>query len=174
MTAEDELPIPQVSARPYADPQGCKERKDEDVREHAEFLTDILNNLLVTLGKNDALNIKPYARYGRLLRSIGMQDILVFSTASCRTTTNLSYSGDHYTYFTVLDRGKKVEWESKEGPALLNIPGPAKYLIHTYACTSDEVVVFNLDSKKAPGLSLELRYDAPCTVPGNITALRSR
>jgi hypothetical protein len=34
------------------------ERKAEYVREYADFPTDVLNNLLVTLGKNDALNIK--------------------------------------------------------------------------------------------------------------------
>jgi hypothetical protein len=134
------------------------ERKDEDVREHAEFPTDILNNLLVTLGKNYALNIKRYARYGRLLHSIEMQDIVgVLNSFLSYHPTNLSYSEDHYRYIIVLDRGKRVKWERKEGPALLNMPGPAKYLIHTYACTSDEVVLFDLDSKKAPGLSLGQR-----------------
>jgi hypothetical protein len=149
----------------YDDYDDEDERKDQDVREHADFPTDVLNNLLVTLGKNDALNIKQHARYGRLLDNVVLEDAAgVFSVF-------VTYHGHHqYYYSNVMDRGKKVEWKKEEGPPLLDLPLSAKFLIHTYACTSDEVVVFDLDSKKAPGLQLglhgvnkQLRYSARFT-----------
>ncbi|KAF1829353.1 hypothetical protein BDW02DRAFT_169257 [Decorospora gaudefroyi] len=114
-------------------------------------LVIVLNNLIVTLGRRDALNIKQYGKYRGIISSVQFKWDPNYA-GTCM------FAGGTTRYFDTIDDGKTVKWsDPPQGSPLLWLPGRAKRLIHTYACLSKAGVVFDLDSKAVSGLEEGLR-----------------
>jgi hypothetical protein len=119
-----------------------------------------MNNILVTLGTNDALDIKQYVKYARLLESVELSkrnlDIEAF-TEHGSPDSEMRHLQGVLRSFDVLDDGKGIKWCDPDPSPFSRLPHAAMCLIKTYASTSNTGVVIDLDSKTVSGLETGLR-----------------
>jgi hypothetical protein len=123
----------------------------------------LLNNLLLILGHDDALNIKRYARFHRLMPAVIVYpalDGLPRAWVSYRSLDSLTDPERLCKHFDLYDNGHAVKWAPQD-PAngfLLQLPWKIQDVINRYASTPISDVVFDFDSRTARGLNLNLLH----------------
>jgi hypothetical protein len=127
----------------------------------------VLNNLLVSLGDRDMLDIKRYASYSRLIPEIHIRYIyeeyhrdIYEECHGAVCYSKVTGPTSIWRDFNILDEGMNVEWDrpdSKLG-SLSRLPHNVCEIIYTYACTADTDVVFDLDARKCYGLSMNILH----------------
>jgi hypothetical protein len=126
----------------FMDPVPGLKKKSKDsipqVHRHFDVPVHVLNNLLVTLGDEDILNIRRYAAFSRLLPSV---DVFaswqgIFGAVDYTRATNLTQI---FPNINVLDGGRNVEWSAPDSTldSLSRLPNHIRDIIYTYACTTD-------------------------------------
>jgi hypothetical protein len=135
---------------------------DGTMREGAElpFPSGVLNNLLRTLGDQDALSVKRYAKFRALMlnlivssRKRNMDGLYgtVFYHASPQYQQRRTC-----TEFEILEHGTSIRPVKIPTPTLLTLPNDLFSKIVDSACRSYEPVLFDLDQKVVHGLDLSL------------------
>ncbi|EDU47680.1 hypothetical protein PtrSN002B_003116 [Pyrenophora tritici-repentis] len=122
--------------------------------------TEVLNNLLITLGKKDALNLKRYAKYPQLMPAVIIQeeDIeegkpiegkVMFQDLSTSLFDRNPEGG-----FKVNNSGGDVSWSEHED---IRLPLGVLLDVDHHMRSSPKSITFDLDAKKAYGLQMGLR-----------------
>jgi hypothetical protein len=122
----------------------------------------VLNNLMVTLGDNDVLNIKRYSDFPRLMSEIYIPEKSESLKGLVMYLAHNSPPFQEYIprEFLVHNDGERVHWRPvhSDPPNLLRLPDNIKNSIFSYACTSDTDVVFDLDARKVHGLHINMLH----------------
>ena len=121
----------------------------------------VRNNLLQTLGYQDALDLKRYVRFERVLPSILVSN---FTTETTPLSGWILYhsSDPRLTYqqvekrFDILAGGASVHVEPQSDVNFMALPWIAHEDIISYVCNSGKPVVFDLDKKVVNGLQMSL------------------
>jgi len=120
---------------------------------------NFMNRVLFTLGTKDALNLKKYARYPRLIPSIviqmwyGERPLGHISLKEAGTPRSF---GDLRKNFDISDQGGKAEWRESSFSNLLDLSYRLLSEINTYVHASDARVVFDLDNEQVVGFQAGL------------------
>jgi hypothetical protein len=130
---------------------------------------NFMNRVLCTLGTNDALNLKQYAKYSRLISAVSIQnrsiggsygriDFEDFGIPRCFEVPE--------KFFDISDHGTEAQWRASQQLSLLSLPDEFLSAVNLYVTASDTRIVFDLDTKKAQGYHVGLggvnqffRYD---------------
>ena len=124
--------------------------------------TDLLNNLLITLGENDALNIRRYARYPQLMSGVIVQE----DEKQENEPTHGAVAWQHPSTplvdidvtgcFEVHDCGLRVIWMDSKNCYPLSLPLGVVFSIDEYMRKSSKRTIFDLDAKKVTGVKMGL------------------
>jgi hypothetical protein len=122
----------------------------------------ILNNLMVTLGDNDVLNIKRYSDFPRLMSGIYIPEKSESLTGLVMYLAHNVPPFQKYIprKFLVHNNGERVHWQPVHSDPLnlLRLPDNVKNIIFIYACTSDTDVIFDLDAGKVHDLHMNMLH----------------
>ena len=120
---------------------------------------NFMNRVLFTLGTKDALSLKQYARYPRLVPSIviqmwyGQRPLGYISLKDAGTPRRF---GNLTKVFDISDQGEKAEWRESSVSNLLDLPFRLLSDINTYVRASEARVVFDLDNEQVEGFQAGL------------------
>jgi hypothetical protein len=121
----------------------------------------LLNNLLLTLGHDDALNIKRYARFHRLMPAVVVYpalDGLPRAWVAYRLSDTVTDMDRICTYFDVHENGRFVKWTpqapDRASGSLLQLPWKIQDTINRYASTPIADVVWDFNARTALGLNM--------------------
>ncbi|KAI4680341.1 uncharacterized protein J4E84_007989 [Alternaria hordeiaustralica] len=120
---------------------------------------DLLNRLLFTLGTEDALNLRQYARHPRLLSSIVITQRVNSSPVGMVDFVDPKEPRFHNVVrrsFHISDNGAKVQWVESRHSNILHLPSRLLSHINSYVLASDALIVLDLDKKKAQGYHVGL------------------
>jgi hypothetical protein len=123
----------------------------------------LLNNLLVVLGHDDALNIKRYAKFHRLMPAVVIYpalDGLPRAWVSYRLSESLTDPERLCKHFDLYDNGRAVQWtpQDRANGFLLQLPWKIQDVISGYSSTPISDVVLDFDSRTARGLNLNILH----------------
>ena len=152
--------------QPDQTPEAARSSGNNTERTRVRVTALILNNLLVTLGKEDALAIKRYASFPRILSAVDIdaRNSLTEGRIEARVlhlTRHAAVRCEPYdNCFNVLDDGKNVQLVQCDTSRshILQLPKAIQHIIYNYACTSDTDVIFDLDLDIAFGLPMNVLH----------------
>jgi hypothetical protein len=121
---------------------------------------EFMNSVLCTLGTKDALNLKQYAKYSRLISAISIQSRSTSSSygqIDFEDAENPRCFEVPEKFFDISDHGTEAQWTASQQLSLLSLPDEFLSAVNLYATASDTSVVFDLDTKRAQGYHVGLR-----------------